>query len=309
MLILSGLAAVRNPLAIDGITIHDVNFTTLANMSKEDMQYRLDNYHKFMVVRDPIQRIWSAYLDKIFLTQFWRLGRIIVTKYRSKRTIKERFCGQDASFKEFLKMTADRPLDDVNDHWIPYKDMCLPKVIKYDSVLRLENYANDLERLLHIINATDVVDLSGIKTHTSSKLSIVHKAIERTIGKDMKMVRSKTYTEKGVQRMCMTTGELANRLWTSFIWRGYVPLGAPYPAVLGEKYVISAEQLKRIYSKVLDGVKIKSNNITVAPAINVIKEAFAGLDKHYLAKWLAGFQDDFEMFDYKIPPFLNAKSE
>ena len=124
-----------------------VNRTTL---SKDEMEYRLKNYFKFMVVRHPFDRLLSAYLDK-----FSAANKIYAKQYA--KVLHSKFGGQleiDSkgiafpTFEQFLYLVLTEPVTFRNHHWLNYNDYCHPCFIQYDYVVYMETFEDDIDIIL-----------------------------------------------------------------------------------------------------------------------------------------------------------------
>jgi len=80
-----------------------------------EIQYRLNTYFKFMFVREPLERMRSAYVDKflsgdnsLFNTAY---GRTIIAKYRHNATKSSLQRGHDVRHDEFVKYIIDPRCD------------------------------------------------------------------------------------------------------------------------------------------------------------------------------------------------------
>ncbi|WAR09593.1 hypothetical protein MAR_034669, partial [Mya arenaria] len=62
---------------------------------------------KFMFSRDPYTRLWSAYLDKFVLPDFWHTARNAIPVVRQNVTKSALKCGHDLTFEEFLRYNYD----------------------------------------------------------------------------------------------------------------------------------------------------------------------------------------------------------
>ncbi len=105
--------------------------------SKQEAEYRLHNYFKFMAVRHPFDRLLSAWRDK--------------REYiKNKRTlISQPTPAQVFSFKQFLKQeVAMRGEAHFSDHWVEYWKDCHPCHVRYDSIVRLETMERDIQLIL-----------------------------------------------------------------------------------------------------------------------------------------------------------------
>nr|XP_039251296.1 carbohydrate sulfotransferase 9-like isoform X4 [Styela clava] len=118
--------------------------------SNHEMNKRLNNYYRIMTVREPLERVVSAYINKIFpegsVTEYYiTLSEKIHAKFaKSKNT--EYFQPGRASFEEFVDSILSNPKQ-VDVHWRLYSDICDPCHIQYDYIAKLETIALDSEYL------------------------------------------------------------------------------------------------------------------------------------------------------------------
>ena len=109
----------------------------------------LRDYFKFMFVRDPLDRLLSAYKDRFLLNhslEYFKEGREIFKTFRSKEEVK--LYGKEGSkpiqFEEFLRWVISwKDVAKHNIHWRPYYAHCLPCGIHYDFIGKLEKVAAD----------------------------------------------------------------------------------------------------------------------------------------------------------------------
>lgn len=140
---------------------------------------------KFLIVRDPFQRILSAYRDKLenkdigkkhgTLHFYKSYGSKIVKKYRKKanklnkendsnfpdryKQIIEENVPQDRpepTFKEFVMYLTDTNLLIYgDDHWMPYYVFCTPCFIQYDVIAKFETLEDDQKYLIKLARLED----------------------------------------------------------------------------------------------------------------------------------------------------------
>ena len=104
---------------------------------KQEAEYRLHNYFKFMAVRHPFDRLLSAWRDK----------REYLKNKNSR--VSQPTPAQLISFKQFLKReVAMREEVHFSDHWMEYWKDCHPCHIRYDSIVRLETMERDVPLIL-----------------------------------------------------------------------------------------------------------------------------------------------------------------
>ena len=108
-----------------------------------------------MIVRDPLERILSAYKNKFTLsynTYFHtRYGRKIIRKYRKNPSAESLEKGHDVTFQEFIQYLLDpktpRPF---NEHWRPISELARPCEIQYDVIGKYETMSEDVQYILKV---------------------------------------------------------------------------------------------------------------------------------------------------------------
>ena len=302
MKVLSGTTSGKDPLEINGQDIHYMKAATLKDYTPDEAREKLDTYFKFLVVRDPIKRLWSGYLDKVYLGEFSHFSRLAIRKFRKNASEEDSQCGLDATFGEFLRLTADQP--GLDEHWTPFVDLCKPCSVEYNAVVRLDTLYEDLVYILEKSGATQDIDLTRLRSHSSSSDDIVAKAIARTMNSDLKRIEDLVYEKDGERKNCSSGNELANRLWTSFIWRRYLPPNAPYPAILTGEQKVTSQQMSEIYNNVTKNLPYSTVSRRVPSYKDVIRDSFDSLAEFELASWLDVYKHDFIHSDYSVPEYF-----
>lgn len=133
-------------------------FTFLEDFPPRGIQRRIDSYFKFMFVRDPLDRLVSAYNDKFVkrnITYFHeRYGKQIALKYRksSKKQYKD-----DVTFNEFFRYLSDTKVEQLNEHWAPFYELCQPCAMRYDFIGSFEKLEEDANKVLRHLNSSQPV--------------------------------------------------------------------------------------------------------------------------------------------------------
>ena len=96
-------------------------------------------YTKFMFVRDPLERLLSAYRDR---------------KPKAFFAISQRI-----SFRKYLEALLSRPEKKLNKHVTSFNSRCQPCVIKYDFIGLLENFEPDMKTILRSVGADNAIIL------------------------------------------------------------------------------------------------------------------------------------------------------
>ncbi|XP_078700086.1 carbohydrate sulfotransferase 12-like [Branchiostoma floridae x Branchiostoma belcheri] len=148
--------------------IHQQPFKSLADFSEEEVGLRLATYKKIIVVRDPLERLASAWFDKFVITPE-RVGEYaFVNRMRrgldslEDRTlidelskINEERTDNDpkrVSFREFLFAVSHRIEE--SQHWLSFDRLCTPCKIDYDFVAHTDTIALDIRLFLKQNNIT-----------------------------------------------------------------------------------------------------------------------------------------------------------
>ncbi|TFK10098.1 pro-neuregulin-3, membrane-bound isoform [Platysternon megacephalum] len=128
----------------------------LSSFSDSEIQKRLNLYFKFFIVRDPFERLISAFKDKfVHNPQFepWYRHEIapgIIQKYRKNRT-KTR----GLQFEDFVcylgnpnHQWLDVQFGDHIIHWVTYVELCAPCEITYSVIEHHETLEDDAPYIL-----------------------------------------------------------------------------------------------------------------------------------------------------------------
>ncbi|KOB67255.1 Chondroitin 4-sulfotransferase [Operophtera brumata] len=147
LMILAGKWNDTDVLAIPASLAHTPGlFRTLSTVEKPERDFMLENYHKMIIVRNPFERLLSAYRNKL---------EGDLPKNPSNESLEY---GRDVTFKEFAMFLTKKSSEmaDVvnNEHWQPTTNLCHPCHIKYTLVGKYETLLDDSLLALHSINAS-----------------------------------------------------------------------------------------------------------------------------------------------------------
>ncbi|XP_050670595.1 carbohydrate sulfotransferase 11 [Leptidea sinapis] len=141
-------------------------FRNLSSVSKEERDIMLENYHKMIIVRNPFERLLSAYRNKLAgnysSAKYFqkRVGKRIIKAFRENPSNESLEYGNDVTFREFALFLTNRSeeLVDIvnNEHWQPITNLCHPCLIKYTLVGQYETLLDDALLALHTISASHI---------------------------------------------------------------------------------------------------------------------------------------------------------
>uniref|UniRef100_A0A1Y1JY69 Carbohydrate sulfotransferase n=2 Tax=Photinus pyralis TaxID=7054 RepID=A0A1Y1JY69_PHOPY len=150
----------------------------LSEYTTKEAQYYLNHYLSFVIVRQPFERVLSAYRNKLEDTlpsaKYFqaRVGRYIVKNYRANATRRDLENGDNVTFREFAQYLIREGIrnDVANEHWKPIYELCHPCVINYTFIGKYEQLDEDSDVILKMINAPSVLFPRSKSGQTSERL-------------------------------------------------------------------------------------------------------------------------------------------
>ncbi|KAM8784142.1 carbohydrate sulfotransferase 13 [Rhynchonycteris naso] len=160
LLALSGLGG-GDPQAIPAHEAHAPGrLPSLADFSPAEINRRLRAYLAFLFVREPFERLASAYHNKLARPASAvfqrRYGTRIVRRLRPRPRPDALARGHDVRFTEFLAYLLDprtRREEPFNEHWERAHALCHPCRLHYDVVGKFETLAEDAAFVLGLVGA------------------------------------------------------------------------------------------------------------------------------------------------------------
>ncbi|XP_031551085.1 carbohydrate sulfotransferase 14-like [Actinia tenebrosa] len=136
-------------------------FAFLTDYSPFGIERRLRTYYKFLFVREPLERLVSAYKDKFLRYREYfvkRWGSQIIKKFRKKSKHQRSYIDEDVpTITEFFKyLSTSKPLK-MDMHWMPYQELSQPCAVNYDFIGSFDTLAQDAKRVLHHLQVDDKV--------------------------------------------------------------------------------------------------------------------------------------------------------
>ena len=143
LLMMSGKLHLNRLTDLSRTSAHNESLTNkyllpLKNYKSEKIERRMKSYFKFVFVRNPFERIVSAYLNKFKNAKYSfnyrkRIGTYIVANYRSHATESALREGDDVTFQEFVRYLINprtRRKVPFDVHWQPFHELCHPCYVK-----------------------------------------------------------------------------------------------------------------------------------------------------------------------------------
>lgn len=156
LMVLSGIAFSTRDIPHD--TVHYANsLRQLESYNRTGVAERLRFYTKVLFVREPFERLVSAFRDKFESPNAYYhsvFGRPIISKYRPNATHTALSTGAGVTFREFVHYLLDvqRPVK-MDIHWEPVSQLCSPCAFTYNFIGRFESLQEEAGFLLQSIGA------------------------------------------------------------------------------------------------------------------------------------------------------------
>lgn len=158
--------------------INENRIETFADLSEEDKEEVLRVYTKFLVIRDPFERLLSAFKDKLENTpqkQFVKIANDIKELYNLKREA-------NVEFWHFVNFLTDPESKDAlyNNHWNLISNICYPCKIKYNHIGSYDTIVEDSNFILQAIGINNVSFPDENPTISSDELSTYYQTVSVT---------------------------------------------------------------------------------------------------------------------------------
>ena len=288
---LKGQNEKKGPLSIGKFAVHymKLHLNKYYKNSPED-QYFVRNSLRAMTVRNPYTRLWSAYIDKLVLPDFWKSkGRMIVRRTRIQPSAKSLECGDDVTFNEFIQYVIStghsfRKISQ-DKHWLPASDICDPCTFKPEIINKQETFLDDLKYTLRKSNMTHLLDQL-----------IAEDPIEYEIKDEIDYV----FTIHHSHASCITKYNLSKLIWIALTLNGYIPAGVPFPTDIYEES-LNAESLYEMVKAVRHKYNVTKADIKRSRKL-ALKTAFSHISNEDIQKLKELYKNDFELFGYDSNP-------
>ncbi|XP_015857081.3 carbohydrate sulfotransferase 9 isoform X1 [Peromyscus maniculatus bairdii] len=171
LMVLNGLAS--SVYNISHGTVHyGKHLKTLNSFDLKGIYMRLNTYTKVVFVRDPMERLVSAFRDKFEHPNSYYhpvFGKAIIKKYRPNVYAETLNNGSGVKFKEFVYylLDAHRPVG-MDIHWERVSKLCYPCLINYNFVGKFESLEEDANYFLQLIGAPKELKFPDFKDRHSS---------------------------------------------------------------------------------------------------------------------------------------------
>ena len=273
----------------------------------------------FFVARNPYERLYSAYIDKVFLEKFDSLSVLldmVFTKKLSKQLVPMTssnviafaksmgyFCEvSNTSFEHFLSYVARaRTLD---PHYTPASLMCNPCDQPVNHIFKQENLVNESRSLVSYLNES----LQYNESYKNITLGLSDYAGDGGI-ENLVLTYANVWKTRLVRNQCKITSTLYHAIWQR-LWEGLKILGNIYdgaeymPEIFEGKGIIfkSSSTILKHFKRASDALAVTSMEERERQRHRYLVEAYSRVSKPVLDSIRQLFQLDFDMFGYDPNP-------
>ena len=250
--------------------------------------------NSIMFARDPYSRLWSAYLDKLFLPDFWHyVGIGIIRAERRKPDPMSLKCGYDVTFPEFISYLVGHL--GIDWHFKPITTICDPCQTNFKFIGKQETFVQDAK---FIINETGMMP--------DPRIDIFNE----TVVNEIKTISMDYLNLTKLKPGCNNKTLICEKLWHVFQMNGYIGFDIPFPLHLYKitdpgtlvkdfiETVIKKHENGKPYHEIWKNQKRES-----------LVSAYKAIPRDKLKLVQNIFKKDFEIFDYdKEPPDIFGTS-
>ncbi|XP_047188963.1 carbohydrate sulfotransferase 8-like isoform X1 [Scophthalmus maximus] len=166
LMVLGGSAASTRHIPHDAA--HYANrLRRLESYDRVGIAERLRSYTKVLFVREPFERLVSAFRDKFESPNSYYhpvFGRPIISRYRANATRSALRTGAGVTFREFVQYLLDvrRPVG-LDIHWEPVGQLCSPCLLRYSFIGKFERLEEEANMVLRSVGAPGNLTFPGFK--------------------------------------------------------------------------------------------------------------------------------------------------
>ncbi|MEJ1286660.1 carbohydrate (N-acetylgalactosamine 4-0) sulfotransferase 8 [Cricetulus griseus] len=196
LMVLAGLAS--STADIQHNTVHYGSaLKRLDTFDRQGIAHRLSTYTKMLFVREPFERLVSAFRDKFEHPNSYYhpvFGKAILARYRANASREALRTGSGVRFPEFIQYLLDvhRPVG-MDIHWDHVSRLCSPCLIDYDFVGKFESMEDDANFFLHLIRAPGNLTFPRFKDRHSQEARTTSRITRDYFAQLSSLQRQRTY--------------------------------------------------------------------------------------------------------------------
>ncbi|XP_071320290.1 carbohydrate sulfotransferase 10 isoform X2 [Trachinotus anak] len=176
LIVLNGAFSTVEEIPENLVHDHEKNgLPRLSSLTPQEITHRLSTYFKFFIVRDPFERLISAFKDKFVKNPRFEpwykhdIAPAIIRKYRKSHR-DSNLAASGLHFEDFVRYLGDaegrrrmdRQFGEHIIHWVTYAELCAPCEINYSVVGHHETLEQDAPHILKAAGIDRLVSYPAI---------------------------------------------------------------------------------------------------------------------------------------------------
>ena len=251
-----------------------------------------------LVSRNPYSRLYSAYVDKIYL------GLRFIQTFLNDVPRTEIKCPTDITFDDFLRYVVKAATKNktLNPHWAPIFSLCLPCEVNQYRLVKQESFSRDVECIMKELNIEP--------SKYNMMIDALHDhRIEATLPGIVKTVYFRQKSRKDFLS-CIGWVGVAKRIWKSFQIQGYIDENINFPV---EKFVSEEQYANGTYLTELILETTKRRPLTKKNSKmqrrQALVSAYRTVSEETISDIKYIYQEDFLLYGYDDNPPTADRSE
>ncbi|XDC61891.1 hypothetical protein R6Z07M_013073 [Ovis aries] len=196
LMVLAGLASSTADIQHDAVHYGSA-LKRLDAFGRQGILHRLSTYTKMLFVREPFERLVSAFRDKFEHPNSYYhpvFGKAILARYRANASREALRTGSGVRFPEFVQYLLDvhRPVG-MDIHWDHVSRLCSPCLVDYDFVGKFESMEDDANFFLSLIHAPRNLTFPRFKDRHSEEARTTARITHQYFAQLSTLQRQRTY--------------------------------------------------------------------------------------------------------------------
>ncbi|KAL3871061.1 hypothetical protein ACJMK2_039084 [Sinanodonta woodiana] len=284
--------------AYSGTEVHGELFYRKAKSCTDSM---IKDAQSFMVSRDPWARLYSSYIDKVYLEKFGEFtAELLNIEQRmsggekdNNETDKQECQSRTVSFEIFLKYIVANALStkyELDPHFAPVSLLCDPCRHDYAFFIKQERMREETNFAL---------DFLKVQGSLRSRLDMTDEEnyIKATVPN--LFITTMAAFEKN-KRSCLAKSDIYQRLWNVLQFQGLVSEELGFPKEVFDNQG-SYVQIARVLTDYVLQNRVETI-VATKQRIQFLEKAYAQVKRNVLRKLQGIFAMDFLMFEYGVNP-------
>ena len=254
------------------------------NYERFNPKTNFEDWFRFLFVRNPYERILSAYIDKVFVPNpvFWvKFGIPAIKMFRENASKKSLQCGHDATFSEFVKFVvwSETTKQKQDPHFTSVYELCLPCEKNFTFVGKMENALEDFTFVLTQFGLNSSVQAMGDNFRNLAAEDAISDSINSPFGWRAKILK------------CMSWKEAKMRIWRKLQIRGLIGISQKLP---NETFRRASEFIKfaRLARQMTNSSELKEQKKAI------FQDIYSSVPIETMEKFREVFHLDFKLFGY-----------